>query len=67
MEIKLENLKLNDWELNTTLSSEDIIGITGPEYEEVLEILSLKEIAEGQIIINKETITKENQYDYYTG
>ena len=65
MEIKLENLKLNDWELNTTLSSEDIIGITGPEYEEVLEILSLKEIAEGQIIINKETITKENQYDYY--
>ena len=65
MEIKLENLKLNDWELNTTLSSEDIIGITGPEYEEVLEILSLKEIAKGQIIINKETITKENQYDYY--
>lgn len=65
MEIKLENLKLNDWEINTTLSSEDIIGITGPEYEEVLEILSLKEIAEGQIIINKETITKENQYDYY--
>ena len=65
MEIKLENLKLNDWELNTTLSSEDIIGITGPEYEEVLEILSLKEIAEGQIIINEKTITKENQYDYY--
>ena len=61
MEIKLENLKLNDWELNTTLSSEDIIGITGPEYEEVLEILSLKEIAEGQIMINEETITKENQ------
>lgn len=65
MEIKLENLKLNDWELNTTLSSEDIIGITGPEYEEVLEILSLKEIAEGQIMINEETITKENQYEYY--
>ena len=65
MEIKLENLKLNDWEINTTLSSEDIIGITGPEYEEVLEILSLKEIAEGQIIINEEIITKENQYEYY--
>ena len=61
MEIKLENLKLNDWELNTTLSSEDIIGITGPEYEEVLEILSLKEIAEGQIMINEETKTKKNK------
>ena len=42
MEIVLENVKQNDWELTTTLSSNDMIGITGPEYEELLNILTLK-------------------------
>ena len=41
MEIILENIKAKDWEFQTTLSSEDIIGITGPEYNELLDILSL--------------------------
>ena len=30
MEMKLENIKINDWEFSTELSSDSIIGITGP-------------------------------------
>ena len=36
MEIALHNIKANDWEFSTVLSSEDIIGITGADYEEFL-------------------------------
>ena len=38
MEIIFENIKSNDWEFSTTLTGEDIIGVTGPEYEELLEV-----------------------------
>ena len=39
MEFFLENFNENDWEFSTTITSSDIIGITGPEYEELLDIL----------------------------
>ena len=42
MEIALHNIKANDWEFSTVLSSEDIIGITGADYEEFLEESSKK-------------------------
>ena len=41
MEVMLENIKTKDWEFSTTLSSEELIGISGPDYEELLEILKL--------------------------
>ena len=65
MEIILENIKAKDWEFQTTLSSEDIIGITGPEYNELLDILSLKQLPDGSIIIDENPLTKENHLDYY--
>ena len=65
MEIKLENIKTNEWEFTTTLSSEDIVGITGPEYEELLQILSLKELPDGEIIIDNENVCNGNHYEYY--
>ena len=63
MEIELENIKINDWEFSTNLSSNDIIGITGPDYSEFLNIISLKELPEGKIKIDKEDVTKENILD----
>lgn len=65
MEIKLENIRINDWEFSTELSSENIIGITGPEYEELLEILRLETLPEGNIMLNETVITPENHMDYY--
>ena len=53
MEIIFENIKSNDWEFSTTLTGEDIIGVTGPEYEELLEVLRLEKIPEGKIIIDQ--------------
>lgn len=65
MEIKLHNIKENDWEFSTVLSSEDIIGITGPEYEELLEILHLENLPEGNIKINDVEVTSENNLEFY--
>ena len=65
MEIVLENVKQNDWELTTTLSSNDMIGITGPEYEELLNILTLKKLPEGKITIDNQELTPENYLEFY--
>ena len=65
MEIKLENIRTNDWEFSTELSSDSIIGITGPEYEELLEILRLETLPEGNITMNETVVTPENHLDYY--
>ena len=65
MEIVLENIKMNDWEFTTTLSGNDIIGITGPEYEEILDILNLKALPQGEIKIDDNIINKDNYLDYY--
>ena len=65
MEIALHNIKANDWEFSTVLSSEDIIGITGADYEEFLEILSLEKLPEGNININENEVTSENYLEYY--
>ena len=65
MEIVLENVKQDDWELTTTLSSNDIIGITGPEYEELLNILTLKKLPEGKIVIDNQELTSENYLEYF--
>ena len=65
MEMKLENIRTNDWEFSTELSSENIIGITGPEYEELLEILRLETLPEGNITMNETVVTPENHLDYY--
>ena len=60
MEVILENIKQDDWELTTTLSSSDMIGITGPEYAELLNILTLKKLPEGTITVDSQEITSEN-------
>ena len=60
MEIIFENIKSNDWEFSTTLTGEDIIGVTGPEYEELLEVLRLEKIPEGKIIIDQTELIPEN-------
>lgn len=65
MEIKLENIRINDWEFSTVLSSKDIIGITGPEYEELLKILHLESLPEGNIKINDTEVTSENNLEFY--
>lgn len=65
MEIKLDNIKANSWEFSTTLSSKHIVGITGPEYEELLKILRLENLPEGTITVNESQVTAENQLDYY--
>ena len=65
MEVVLENVKQNDWELTTTLSSNDMIGITGPEYEELLNILTLKKLPEGKITIDNQELIPENYLEYY--
>ena len=65
MKDKLENIKQDDWELTTTLSSSDMIGITGPEYAELLNILTLKKLPEGTITVDNQEITSENYLEYY--
>ena len=65
MEIVLENINENDWEFSTTITSSDIIGITGPEYEELLDILSLKKLPTGKISIDEIEITEDNYLEYY--
>ena len=65
MEIKLENIRKNDWEFSTSLSSDDIVGITGSEYEELLEILRLEELPEGNITIDGILLNPENHLEYY--
>lgn len=65
MEIIFENIKSNDWEFSTTLTGEDIIGVTGPEYEELLEVLRLEKIPEGKIIIDQTELIPENHLEYY--
>ena len=61
----LENIKQNEWEITTTLLSDEIIGITGPEYEELLDIFSLKKLPEGKISIDQQEVTSGNYLDYY--
>ena len=65
MEIILENIKQNDWEFSTTLSGKEIIGITGTDYEELLDILRLETLPEGKIQIDGEEVTEENYLNYY--
>lgn len=65
MEVILENIKQDDWELTATLSSSDMIGITGPEYAELLNILTLKKLPEGTITVDNQEITSENYLEYY--
>ena len=65
MEVILENINEQDWEFSTILSSSDIIGITGPEYEELLNILTLKELPSGTIKIDDVTVDNNNYLEYY--
>lgn len=65
MEVKLENIKKNEWEFSTVLSSDNILGVTGPEYNEFLDIISLKKLPEGLTVINDTTITPENHLEFY--
>ena len=65
MEIVLENINENDWEFSATITSSDIIGITGPEYEELLDILSLKKLPTGKISIDGIEITEDNYLEYH--
>ena len=65
MEIVLESIKEKDFEFTTTISSDYITGITGTDYEELLEILTLKELPSGLIKIGNEELTEENHYDFY--
>lgn len=65
MEIILENIKQNDWEFSTTLSGKEIIGITGTDYEELLDILRLETLPEGKIQIDGKEVTEENYLNYY--
>lgn len=65
MEIVYDNIKSNDWEFSTMLTGEDIIGITGPEYEELLGILRLEKIPDGKITIDQTELTTENYLEKY--
>ena len=63
MEIVLENINENDWEFSTTITSSDIIGITGPDYGELLDILSLKKLPTGKISIDEIETLRKRGYD----
>ena len=65
MEIVLENINENDWEFSTTITSSDIIGVTGPDYEELLDILSLKKLPTGKISIDEKHKFNRNWITYY--
>ena len=65
MEVILENINEQDWEFSTIISSSDIIGITGPEYEELLDILTLKKLPSGTIKIDDVTVDNNNYLEYY--
>ena len=64
MEIVLENVKLDKLELNTKITSDHITGITGTNYKEVLNLLTLKKIPSGKVWIDLEEVTEENKYNY---
>lgn len=61
MEIILENIKSDLLELNCKINSIDITGLTGINYKEALNILSLNIDPKGSFIIDKVKINKNNR------
>lgn len=60
----MKNVNFDDYNLNFTLESNNIIGITGKNSLEVLKFLSLPTKYQGQIYCDEEKITKQNILKY---
>lgn len=64
MEIIFTNHKINEETIDFVLHHNLITGITNDTENIIYNLLTLKKIGKGQIVINKEKITKEDLYIY---
>lgn len=60
MELKLINYAYKESILNIEINSGTLLGITGTNRKDILELIALKKINKGQIIIDNVKVTKEN-------
>ena len=60
MEIILKNYSFLNRKINLTLKSNTIIGLTGPNKEKLIHLLSLNELESGTFLIGDNKVTKEN-------
>ena len=60
MEIKFINCEYKEKIVSLTFEPSKIYGITGKNVEELIPIISLREICKGQIIVDENKITKDN-------
>ncbi|MBO5121015.1 MAG: ATP-binding cassette domain-containing protein [Bacilli bacterium] len=60
MEIKFINCEYKEKIVSLTFEPSKIYGITGKNIEELIPIISLREICKGQIIVDENKITKDN-------
>lgn len=63
MEIKFENYNYNEKEINLELKEASIIGITGENLQSFVQLLQIKELKKGQLLVNGEKITKDTVFD----
>ncbi len=60
MEIVMINHKLEDEELNLVIPHNKIIGLVNDKSNKIFDLISLKKIGKGKILINNEKIVKED-------
>lgn len=64
MELKFINYEYKDKNISFEIESGKIIGITGQDSSELLDVIALKTLHKGQLTINNIKINKENIREY---
>lgn len=65
MEIAFKNIAYHDQTINFSLNSNEIIGITGKQTEELLSLIALYNFPEGTILYNNIKLDKNNRNEYF--
>ncbi|MBQ3510716.1 MAG: ATP-binding cassette domain-containing protein [Bacilli bacterium] len=64
MEMIFKNYEHKDNKLSFEIEKGQIIGITGKNINEIVDLIALKSLNKGQLIINDQKVNKENIWSY---
>ena len=64
MEMIFKNYEHKDNKLSFEIEKGQIIGITGKNINEIVDLIALKSLNKGQLIINDQRVNKENIWSY---
>lgn len=64
MELKFVNYTHKDKSLSFEIKKSTITGITGNQAEELIDLIALKELNKGQLLVDNIKVNKDNIYEY---